>query len=158
MGLIDFLWNLGFWNWLFLALLLFALETFIPGVHFLWFGLSALTVGILAYAATMLGFIDVFTWPLQLVVFALISVATVFWVRGYAKPESATSDEPSLNVRGAQYVGRLVTVEVPIVSGRGKVRVGDTLWAAQGADAPAGTRVKVTSVNGTVLVVERAGA
>lgn len=154
MTVTEFLASLGFWNWMFLGLVLMALETFVPGVHFLWFGLAALVVGALAYLASVLGYADLFTWPWQLVVFALISVAAVFWVRGFARAEQATSDEPDLNVRGAQYVGRVVTVEDAIVGGRGRVRVGDTLWPAQGIDAEKGARMKVTGTNGTVLVVE----
>ena len=64
------------------------------------------------------------------------------------------SDAPSLNVRAEQYVGRSTTVTVPIQGGRGKVKIGDSSWLAEGADAAAGTRVKITGVNGTVLVVE----
>lgn len=138
--------TLGPWNWLILAAILFTLETIVPGVHFLWFGLAAVIVGALAF---MTGF----AMPWQLVAFALISVATVFWVRRYATPESAKSDLPDLNVRGAQYIGRTVIVEDDIRNGRGKVRVGDTIWGAQGEDAPKGAKVEVTGVNGTVLVV-----
>ena len=140
--------TLGPWNWLILAAALFMLETVVPGVHFLWFGLAAVIVGGLAIATG-------FGFPWQLVAFALISVATVFWVRRYATPEAARSDLPDLNVRGAQYIGRKVVVEDAIVNGRGKVRVGDTLWGAQGEDAPKGAQVEVTGVNGTMLVVER---
>jgi membrane protein implicated in regulation of membrane protease activity len=154
--MIDFLVNLGFWNWFFLGLLLIVLETVVPGVHFLWFGLSAIVVGAITFAVVSLGHAEVFIWPWQLVVFSLVSVATVFWVRGVARGEQALTDEPDLNVRGAQYVGRLVVVEDTIVGGRGRVRVGDTLWPAQGADAAKGARVKVTGTNGTVLVVEPA--
>lgn len=139
---------LGPWSWLILAALLFVLESVVPGVHFLWFGIAAMIVGVLAFATG-------FTFPWQLVAFALISVATVFWVRRYTTPESATSDLPDLNVRGAQLIGRTVLVEEPIANGRGKVRVGDTLWGAEGQDAPKGTQVKITRVNGTMLVVER---
>ncbi len=152
--IIDLLSGLGFWNWVFLGLLLMALETVVPGVHLLWFGLSAVVVGALALALSALGHAELFTWPWQLVAFAIVSVMTVFWVRGVARQEQAATDAPDLNVRGAQYVGRLVTVEEAITSGRGRVRVGDTLWPAQGADAAKGARVRVTGVNGTVLVVE----
>ncbi len=152
-ALVQFLSTLGFWNWLFLAIALFALETFIPGVHFLWFGLAALVVGILAMVLGLTDSAAAFTWPLQLVTFATIAVLTVFWVKRYARPDSAVSDEPDLNIRGAQYIGRKVIVEDAIVNGRGKVRVGDTLWGAQGEDAPRGAQVEVTGVNGTVLVV-----
>ena len=37
--------SLGHWNWFILAVLLFILETVVPGVHFLWFGLAAVVVG-----------------------------------------------------------------------------------------------------------------
>ena len=42
----------------------------------------------------------------------------------------------------------------PIENGFGKVRVGDSLWRDTGGDAAAGTRVRVTGVDGVVLVVE----
>jgi membrane protein implicated in regulation of membrane protease activity len=68
----------------------------------------------------------------------------------------AHSDEPDLNARALQYVGRVVTVEQAIADGRGKVRVGDTVWNAQGTDAPQGARVRITGTNGTCLLVEHA--
>jgi membrane protein implicated in regulation of membrane protease activity len=139
----------GPWNWFILAVLLFILETVIPGVHFLWFGLAAIVVGALAMAIG-------FTWPWQVVAFGIISVLTVFWVRRFYRAEAAQSDLPDLNIRGQQYVGRSLVVEQAIQNGRGKVRVGDTLWAAEGPDVPAGSRVTVTGSRGTVLVVERA--
>jgi membrane protein implicated in regulation of membrane protease activity len=151
MSIYSFFAGLGPWNWFILAVILFALETVIPGVHFLWFGVAAVLVGLLALATDI-------AWQWQLIAFAVIAVATVFLVRRYARPDATLSDLPDLNVRGAQYIGRTVTVEEPIRSGRGKVRVGDTVWQAEGPDSAAGSRVRVTSVNGTVLVVEREGA
>lgn len=136
----------GPWLWFVLAVALFVLETIVPGIHFLWFGVAAGIVGTLAVLATI-------PWQWQVILFALISVATVFLVRRFAGPDRAKSDEPSLNVRGAQYIGRRVIVEQEIKNGRGKVRVGDTIWAAEGEDAAKGAEVKVTGVNGIVLVV-----
>jgi len=143
---LTYLWNLGPWTWLIIAVVLFVLETVVPGVHFLWFGVAAVAVGVLAMATG-------FGFPWQLVAFALISVATGFWVRRFVRPEHVHSDLPDLNLRGAQYVGRRVVVAEPIANGRGKVKVGDTVWAAEGADAPAGAEVVVKSVHDTVLIV-----
>ena len=53
-------------------------------------------------------------------------------------------------------MGRVVIVAEAIEGGRGRVRVGDTLWPAEGPDAPPGAEVRVTAAKGTVLVVERA--
>lgn len=147
----QLLYTLGPWNWFILAVVLFILETMIPGVHFLWFGLAAVVVGFLALAIGV-------AWPWQVLAFGLISVLAVFWVRKYARPDMAISDLPDLNVRGQQYVGRSLVVEQAIQNGRGKVRVGDSTWVVEGPDAPAGARVTVTGAKGTVLVVERATA
>lgn len=74
----------------------------------------------------------------------------------WAHPGISPSDEPDLNRRGAQCIGKTYIVTEPIVAGRGKVQVGDTPWAVEGPDTAAGARVRVTGVRGTVLVVEPA--
>jgi inner membrane protein len=143
--------SLGVWNWFILAVLLFILETIVPGVHFLWFGLAAVVVGGIALATGIV-------WQWQLIAFGVISVLTVFWVRRFYSAGAAQSDLPDLNIRANQYVGRSLIVEQAIQNGRGKVRVGDTLWTAEGPDSPAGARVTVKEAKGNVLVVERAAA
>jgi len=144
--MMDLVSRYGPWLWFAAASALLILETMMPGVHFLWFGVSAAIAGVVALLLPM-------ALPWQLILFALISVFIVYAVRRYTGPTVAVSDEPVLNVRGAQYIGRTVVVEDDIRNGRGKVRVGDTLWPASGEDAPAGARVTVTGVDGTVLVV-----
>ncbi len=150
-SLLELLYSLGRWNWLIAAMVLLILETVLPGVHFLWFGIAAAVVAALAFSTGI-------DWQWQVLAFVLLSVAALFWVKRFARPDVAISDLPDLNVRGRQYVGRAVVVEQAIENGRGKVRVGDTLWSAEGPDAPAGARVKVTGTRGTVLVVELAPA
>jgi membrane protein implicated in regulation of membrane protease activity len=143
---IDFFWNLGGWNWFILAVVMLLLESIIPGVHFMWFGMAAVALGAITLFIPM-------SIPLQLVLFAIIAIALILVARRFWAPQSMKTDVPDLNIRGHQYVGRTVTVEEAISNGRGKVRVGDTLWTAEGPDTPSGTKVKVTGVNGTVLVV-----
>jgi inner membrane protein len=144
--------SLGFWSWLVVALVLMALETVVPGVHFLWFGLGAFVVGLLVAAAGALGFAEAFPLAVQLVVFALLAVATVFGVKRIAGA-SPSDHHPDINAPGSQFIGRIVVVEDAISRGRGKVRAGDTVWLAKGEDAPVGARVLVTGVDGTALVV-----
>ena len=57
--------SLGAWNWLILAVVLLSLETVIPGVHFLWFGLAAAFIGFVALAIGM-------AWPWQVLAFVLV--------------------------------------------------------------------------------------
>ena len=92
-------------------------------------------------------------WLLTLGGAAAIAVDLVIdlW---WAHPSISTSDEPDLNARARQLIGRVVAVEGPIENGRGKVRIGDTMWLAAGPDCPAGTSVRVIRVNGLVLIVE----
>ena len=98
-------------------------------------------------------------WEIQFTLWALISaVGAVGW-RIYKKenPNPIKSDEPLLNRRGEQYVGRVVTLEEPIENGFGKVKVDDSIWKVEASeDFPAGTKIKVTAVEGTVLQVEEA--
>ncbi|TIU25428.1 MAG: NfeD family protein, partial [Mesorhizobium sp.] len=56
-----------------------------------------------------------------------------------------------LNRRGAQMVGRTATLSEPIQNGRGRIRLGDTLWRVSGPDLPAGTQVRVTAAADTDL-------
>jgi hypothetical protein len=140
--------DFGPWNWFFLVVALFILDAVVPGVHFLWFRLAAVSVGILALATGI-------SWQLQLAAFGGFSVIAALGVQKYARSSVVESDLPDLNARGSEYIGRSLVVEVAIECGRGKVRVADTLWSAEGADTPAGTSVIVTGVSGTVLIVER---
>ena len=73
----------------------------------------------------------------------------------WAHPSISKSDQPDLNRPAAQLVGRVLVVAESIEHGRGKVRVGDTLWPAEGPDVTAGAEVRVVAAKATVLVVER---
>ena len=72
----------------------------------------------------------------------------------WAHPSISTSDQPHLNRRTDQLAGRMAIVAEPIVGGRGKVRLGDTLWTAEGPDMPVGTVVRIAAANATVLLVQ----
>lgn len=149
----SFVATLGPWTWVIFGALLMALEVVVPGVYFAWFGIAAVVVGALVFAAG-----DALTQPWQLVLFATISVAAVLAVRRFANLQGVESEDRDLNQRSAQYFGRVVVVEDAISGGRGRVRVGDTLWPASGADAPKGARVRITGAHGTVFTVEPAPA
>jgi membrane protein implicated in regulation of membrane protease activity len=143
---IDFIVSLGAWNWFIVAAAMGLLETIIPGVHFMWFGMAAIAMGAIVLALPL-------SLPVQFVMFAVLSIGLILVARRYWAPQTLKTDAPDLNDRGQQYVGRIVTVAEAIERGRGKVRVGDTVWTAEGPDMPEGARAKVTGSNGTVLIV-----
>ena len=143
--------ELGPWNWVVFGLVLMILEVAAPGIFFLWFGIAALIVGALAIlfgAALGLG------WQIQVILFLVLSVIAVFIGRKLIGATDAVSDEPLLNRRADQLVGQVVTLEEATVNGRGRARIGDSLWRVTGPDLAAGTRVRVTGVDHGVLIVE----
>jgi len=139
--------SLGVWAWFVAGGLLLVLEVLAPGVFMLWLGLAALLVGVISL------FVD-WPWQAQFVAFAAFAVAAIpLWRRLALKVEAAT-DQPFLNRRNEAFVGRIFTLEKPIVDGTGTLGIDDTVWRITGADVPAGSRVKVTRVDGTALRVE----
>ena len=92
-----------------------------------------------------------------MLIFAMVSVASVIAWRVYLRRRPIETDDPTLNRRAEQYFGRVFTLEDAIHDGRGKVRIGDSLWRVKGDDMDAGVRVRVTGVDGVTLEVEKAG-
>ncbi len=141
--------QIEWWHWWVAAAVLAALETFMPGAVAIWFAVSAALVGALVLILPV-------PWQLQLVLFGALGLAAIFAYRAYARRNPATSTQPNLNQRGAQYVGQELTLVEPIQQGFGKVRVGDTVWKVAGPPLTIGARVRVTGVDGAVLIVEAA--
>lgn len=72
----------------------------------------------------------------------------------WAHPGVSASDQPQLNRRGDQLAGRMAVVVEAIEDGHGKVRVGDTLWPAEGPDAAEGAQVRIVGNRMMALLVE----
>ena len=145
--MMQYLVSLGTWNWFIAGVLLLAIEIAAPGAFMMWFGLAALLVGVISV------FVD-WSWQAQFAAFAAFAVAAIpLWRRLSPRVERPT-EKPFLNRRTEAFVGRMFTLEKPIVDGSGTMRVDDTVWRITGADLPAGSRVKVTRVDGAALHVE----
>lgn len=142
----SFFSSLGAWNWLIVAAVFLGLELAAPGIFLIWFGIAAAIVGGIALTNDI-------SWQWQFITFAILSITSAMAARSYMRRNPTDSDRPLLNQRAQQYVGRLYTLAEPIVGGRGKVRIGDTLWQVEGPDAPVGAQVKVVGADGTVLKV-----
>jgi hypothetical protein len=72
-----------------------------------------------------------------------IDLAIDLW---WAHPSVTRSDEPALNRRARQVVGRTAVVAEPFLGRRGKVRIDGTLWQAEGEVGPVGSKVRVTGL------------
>jgi membrane protein implicated in regulation of membrane protease activity len=144
----DWFQDASYWHWWVLAVLLIILEIISPAIFFLWMGISAAVVGLLVLLMPSMA------WELQVVLFAAFSVASVAIWRRYLNTHPIESDQPQLNRRGEQYVGRTFTLLEPIVNGQGKIMVDDSTWKISGDDCPEGTKVQVVGVDGVILEVK----
>jgi membrane protein implicated in regulation of membrane protease activity len=146
----EWLDHIVFWHWWILAGLLLILELTAPAFFFLWLGIAAAAVGMI-----LLVFPGI---PIetQLVLFGIASIFAVLAWRKYRESRPRTTDQPNLNRRGHQYIGRTFSLDEPIINGVGKVIVDDSTWKVKGPDLPAGTHIRVTGVDGTVFTVEGA--
>ena len=136
--------------WAAVALVLFALEALAPGAFMLWLGFAA--------TALFLGVLLVPGIPLlaQAAAFVVLSFVSIQVYRTWFRKREPASDQPMLNRRAAQLVGRVVPLEQAIVNGRGRVQIADALWDVNGPDLPAGVPVRIVSVEGMTLRVEAA--
>lgn len=139
-----------FWHWWALGVALLIIELLVPGMFFIWMAESAFVVGAVLWVFPAL------IVEYQLMLFSVLAVASIVVFRRYLKRHPIETDRPLLNRRAAQYVGRVFTLEEPIINGRGKIRVDDSIWRVEGEDCDTRTRVRVTAAEGVILKVEKA--
>ncbi|MDB6164473.1 MAG: nfeD-like family protein [Xanthomonadaceae bacterium] len=132
------------------SLLLFAAEALAPGAFMLWLGFAAVVV--------FVGVLVVPGIPLlaQVAAFVALSFISIQVYRTWFRRNERVSDQPMLNRRAQQLVGRVVNLESAIVGGRGRVQIADALWDVHGPDLPAGTAVRIVGIDNMTLRVEAA--
>jgi membrane protein implicated in regulation of membrane protease activity len=141
--------SLGGWIWFVIAAVFLLIELMMPGVFMLWLGLAGILVGIISLTTVM-------SWQVQLITFAVLAIACIPAWRHFARQVESPVDRPYLNRRAEGYVGRVFTLEKPIIDGVGTIRIEDTVWRVSGPDLPAGSRVRVAGADGAELAVEAA--
>jgi hypothetical protein len=145
--------HLEWWHWVVGGIFLVLAELIIPSFFIVWFGLGALLVGLLALAFDL-------SLTAQLATWTLASLAMVFlWFRvfkqSFVKTRAGTADGEAVGE-----IGLLVSAVAPFA--RGKVRfqgplLGSDEWACVAdTQIAAGERVRVVSVEGSFLKVDKA--
>lgn len=135
------------WLWLSLGLVLAIGEMTIPGVFLIWMAGAAVVTGVVAWALPI-GLLS------QVMLFAVVSIVTVFMARNWLRQNQIESADPDMNDRGARSLGQVVVVTQVIENGEGRVKLGDSEWLARGPDAEPGTRMRISGNEGAVLKVE----
>lgn len=144
-------WNWQAVAWAVVALLLLAAETLAPGAFMLWLGFAAAAVFALVLLLPGLPVLA------QVVAFLALSVVSIQIYRTRVRGRARQSDQPLLNRRAEQLVGRVLPLERSIVNGIGRVQIADAYWDVAGPDLPAGSVVRVVAVDGMTLKVQSAG-
>ncbi len=142
--------RMNLWAWWAIAGVILIAELLTGTTYLLWPAAAAFLTGFVAME--MLGV----SWPIQWAFFAILSLGLLWvgdrWVRPALKAGAGTG----LNDRSSRMIGQRVTVVSDFVAGRGRVKYGDSEWAAEtldGSDPTVGTTVTVSAVNGVMLTV-----
>ena len=139
---------IDFWHWWILAVILVTIEILVPSFFALWMAIAAFLTGLALLLMPQLG------WEFQLLLFAVLSVFSIVMWRHYYLKNPIESDEPTLNRRGEQYIGRVLTLQSPIIDGIGKIRLDDSIWKIEGPDCEAGKKVRLVGLDNVVFRVE----
>jgi membrane protein implicated in regulation of membrane protease activity len=121
---------------------------FAPGAYLVWVALGAALTGAAdaAFGLSLEGQLGVFAAATAL------SCAAGYFV--YRDLHRRQRHEEPLNERHRSMLGERGTVCEGFVNGRGKVRLGDSVWLAAGPDLAEGAPVVVNGFRGTRLVVD----
>jgi len=148
--------QISYWHWFGLGLLLVPVGIAVPGAFFLRIGIASALTGFLLFA------LPEAVWQIQATAFVVLSAAATLLGRRLAAPRMRLAARPARNWRSRNMVGMRCTLRDDTVNGRGRVRVGDAMWALRvsppGGDLPAGTEVTVVEVDGVTLVVRHDAA
>jgi membrane protein implicated in regulation of membrane protease activity len=143
--------GIPWWGWAAAAAVMALAELHAPGSYLIWIAVgAAITAGVAATSAAL---------SLEPQIAAFAAAAGFSCVLGwfvYRTMPGRRGEDTLLNRRALQLVGARAIVCDAFVNGEGKVRVGDSLWLAEGPTLHEGDAVIVTAVRGARLVVRDA--
>jgi hypothetical protein len=139
------------WIWATGALLVALVELVLPGVYLIWLALGAAITAVasILFPLALEGQLETFAAA------SILSCVVGYFV--YRKLMRPRRGEAAINQPERRLVGTRGIVAVPIRNGRGKVRLGDSVWLAEGPDLAEGAPIVVRAMRGTTAIVEAAG-
>jgi inner membrane protein len=140
------------WFWAIGSLIVAIAELHFPGCYLIWIAAGGGVTAILSFAYDL-------SLHTQIEIFVASTLLTC--VGGYfiyRNVFGSYKKEGALNDRAKQMIGAKGVVSVPIVNGHGKVKLGDTVWLAEGPDLESGAAIIVKGVRGITVIVSAAQA
>jgi len=149
---VDWLTRIDSTHWLILALMLLIAELASGTTYLLWPAVAAGIVGLIALFFPTSVYIEIG-------VFAGLTILLTLLGRPLVRNlQRAPANAPVLNEREKTVIGARAVAMNAFVNGAGQVKLGDSVWRAQSAEAiAAGQAVEVLSVDGTTVVVKAIG-
>jgi membrane protein implicated in regulation of membrane protease activity len=141
------------WVWAIGALLTAIAELHCPGCYLIWIAAGAAITALASLAFDL-------SLSSQISIFAASCIATCvcgyFIYRRFAISNLEKAFQVKtfpLNQRDLTLIGTRGVIAEAIENGHGKVKLGDSVWLAEGPDLKEGTPVVVTGVRGTIVTV-----
>lgn len=154
-SLTGFLEGLTVWHWIGLAIILLSIEVAVGTFDLLWVAMAAFATA----AFTLVAPEGIDGWQVQATVFGVVAIALVGLGRTVFKGlRNAPASHPNLNDRMSAMVGQRGEAAGTFEHGRGRVKVGDTVWGAvQVGEGPiwTGEEVVVEGAEGALLKVRK---
>jgi membrane protein implicated in regulation of membrane protease activity len=145
---VELFTQLQAWHWFALAVILIVLEVTTTFGFLLGIAFAALVLALAVFI------VPEFALNGQLLTFGVLSVLLTLGYRRYFKPVNDATDNPLLNDRAAQMIGKSFMLSFDL-DRSGADMVGDTRWALRSAGRiNKGARVRIIGVDGMVLCVE----
>jgi membrane protein implicated in regulation of membrane protease activity len=139
--------TIAYWHWLIFGFCMIAAEVMIPGAFFIWIGSAALALSSLVFLFPMMEASN------QFVIFGILGPLFAIIGKKVVRKQMGTRPQSLLNRRAQQFIGQIITLDVPIVHGHAHVAIGDSKWRVKGPDLPAGVDVKIVDIEENMLIV-----
>ena len=124
-------------------------ELHYPGYYLIWISAGGAITALASFAFDL-------SLAAQIGIFILAcSLSCICGYFVYQRIITASKSGTPLNERNLQMVGAKGVVAEALENGHGKVRLGDSVWLAEGPNLKIGTPVIVTGVRGTVVLVSK---
>lgn len=128
---IGFLEGLTIWHWIGLGIVLLAIEVGVGTFDLLWVAAGAFLTALFMIIVPA----PMNVWEGQLTFFGIVAIAFVLSGRTLFKGlRNRSTSHPNLNDRFASMVGQRGEAATNFEQGRGKVKLGDTVWLAMQSD------------------------
>lgn len=149
----EWLNEISSWHWASLAIILLVMEIL---------GTAGFLIGSAIAAFLMAAIVAIspdINWKWQLAIFSTSAVIfSLIYLKRFANFNENT-DQPNLNNRAAQLIGKRYTLKEDMVNGQGRIQISDTFWKIScDSDLQASTQIEITDFDSMTLIVKSVDA